>query len=157
MLVVVTISASPRGTGWCTTDCSRRASACAVVTSVSVSRTANSSPPRRATSPVASSVEPLAGDRQQLVAGGVTEGVVDVLEVVEVEHQHARRARPVLHRLLDGGESARRLGMAVSWSCSASCARSSATDVQPLDGAGLVQRHGRVRGHGLEDVLVGRR
>ena len=30
-------------------------------------------------------------------------------------------------------------------------------DVQPLDGAGLVQRHGRVGRHRLEDVLVGRR
>ena len=36
--------------------------------------------------------QPLGEDEQQLVAGGVAAAVVDVLEVVEVDEQHADRA-----------------------------------------------------------------
>ena len=56
--------------------------------------TANSSPPMRATtSPGRTQPRSRsASDEQQLVAGGVAAAVVDVLEVVEVDEQHAHRA-----------------------------------------------------------------
>ena len=45
--------------------------------------------------------EPLSGHAQQQVTGTVPEGVVDVLEVVEVEQQHGGRLATG-HRLLYG-------------------------------------------------------
>ena len=51
---------------------------------------ANSSPPRRATGvPAGSCVDqPLSEDHEQLVTDVVAEGVVDVLEPIEVEQEH---------------------------------------------------------------------
>ena len=68
------------------------------------SRTANSSPPSRATvSPARSAPQPPRDRDQQLVAARVAERVVDRLEAVEVDQQHA-----------DGGPRPRRalLGLA---------------------------------------------
>ena len=66
---------------------------------VSSSSTANSSPPRRHGEVVLAqdAADPLGDVDQQAVAGSVTEGVVDDLEVVEVEEQdrrHPRRGDP---------------------------------------------------------------
>ena len=65
----------------------RVASPSAATSSIS---TANSSPPKRATvSPGRTeAAQPLGHLDQQLVAGGVAEAVVDLLEAVEVEEQH---------------------------------------------------------------------
>ncbi len=72
------------------------ATASAAFRSPSVSRTANSSPPSRATRSLRAETgaeEPSRGD-DQLVPGSVAQGVVDALEVVEVEQQQ-RTGRPV--------------------------------------------------------------
>ena len=62
----------------------------------SSNRNVNSSPPNRATVSIGRSIvlQPLAERRQQPVAGGVTERVVDLLEVVEVEEQDRELRRP---------------------------------------------------------------
>ena len=71
--------------------CARRR--LAVVASSSGSRIRNSSPPRRASMPVALDPAQAPGDPpQQPVAGAVAEGVVDELEVVEVDEQQRDRA-----------------------------------------------------------------
>ena len=74
------------------------------MSSVSSSRTANSSPPKRAAvSPERSEpIEALGHGHEQLVAHGVAQAVVDQLEVVEVEEQHGQR-----------GQRARRPGQGV--------------------------------------------
>ena len=67
------------------------------MSSVASSRTANSSPPKRAAvSPERSEPMQAPGHRhQELVAHGVAQAVVDELEVVEVQEQHGqRRQRP---------------------------------------------------------------
>ena len=77
-----------------------------VSSAVSETRMANSSPPRRAatSSGAQAQPEPLADRAQERVAGRVAEGVVDELEVVEVDEEHDRdRARG-----LRVGDAARR-------------------------------------------------
>ena len=106
--------------------------------STSSSRTANSSPPkpgdgvaRRARARASRSADL----EQQLVAGGVAEAVVDRLEVVEVEEQHARPRRRRVRRAASAcstrSRNSARLARPVSgswkawWaSCSSSALRS---------------------------------
>ena len=61
-------------------------------------RTANSSPPIRAAVSAAPTIvgDPLADGDQQLVADRVPEGVVDLLEVVQVDEEHAERGAVAL-------------------------------------------------------------
>ena len=97
----------------------------------------NSSPPRRATvSLVADGVaQPPAERRQQLVADRMAERVVDDLEAVEVEEQHApalpsparaARARccePVVEQRAVGQAGQRVVGRVYAICSSAACAR----------------------------------
>ena len=72
------------------------------------SRTANSSPPRRpSTSEGRRSAASVGRDgAQEVVAGGVAAGVVDALEVVEVEHDQPERAAVVAHVVGELGREA---------------------------------------------------
>ena len=89
------------------------------------SSTANSSPPSRASMSVGAerSRSTWATPHDQLVAGAVAERVVDVLEVVEVEHQQPRRARrsarPARRGARARARTLRRLSRPVSGSWSA--------------------------------------
>ena len=102
------------------------------------SRMPNSSPPRRAARSVVAqaAAEPLADGDQQVVAGRVTEAVVDGLEVVEVEEQGRDgpgavprgQGRLGLARRSGGGWRVRSAGRGTPGSCSrASSTRRAAT------------------------------
>ena len=60
--------------------------------------TRNSSPPQRTTPSAARTTDArsVRDAAEQLVAGGVAVGVVDVLEAIEIAHRHRRHARVVL-------------------------------------------------------------
>ena len=62
---------------------------------------ANSSPPRRAkhVGIAQRRAQPLRHLDQQLVAGGMSQPVVDALELVEIEHQHAKGGAVALQPL----------------------------------------------------------
>ena len=81
-------------TGWRRASTIRSAARSAAAGSAPSSTTTNSSPPSRATvSPGADSRDQPLGDRdQQQVADLVPEGVVDHLEVVQVDQRHVDRA-----------------------------------------------------------------
>ena len=88
---------------------SRCATPIAAGSSASSSRSANSSPPRRASvSPGRLVVGEAPGDLlQQLVAGVVAERVVHLLEAVEVDQQHADRGRGALRTARAPGRGGR--------------------------------------------------
>ncbi len=98
--------------------------------------------------------QPLAGDGQQLVARGVAQGVVDVPEVVEVEHQHHASA-PGTDGVLDCGVHGPAVGHAGQLVVQSLVGALRGDGVEPLHSACLVQRDGGVRCHRLEDVTVG--
>ena len=103
------------------------ATSSAAAASVSGRMIANSSPPRRAMTSVSRrrSRSAVGDAHDQLVAHRVAERVVDVLEVVEVEHQQRRRRCRSARCRRPGGRaparSARRLKSPVSASWSARC------------------------------------
>ncbi len=109
------------GTGTANASSSRSATSCAVAMSASSRSTANSSPPSRAAvSPcLIVSLMRSAMRSQQLVADGVAQAVVDVLEVVEVEEHHDERLGGTAPALAWASRSAKSCRLAspvsVSW------------------------------------------
>ena len=123
MLVLANTSCAPSGSeraaiSW-TRSATRTASIGSRMSSISIT---NSSPPKRASVFAPPSVSALtmrvtvsscrtalasrsANAHQQLVAGGVSEAVVDVLEAIEVDEEHReavlRMSRPSRHRALE--------------------------------------------------------
>ena len=106
---------TPRGPGSRTARSSPRGCGCATRatrgSSTSSSRTTNSSPPKRAAVSAArmQRLQPVRRLAQQLVARGVAEGVVDVLERVEVDEQHGgprSGARGARERMLEAVDRA---------------------------------------------------
>ena len=90
MLAAIRTSTWPIGIGWRSASARRVATASASVSSATSStRTANSSPPWRAavSDGRRASADPPGGDREDLVAAGVAVGVVEDLEVVEIDEE----------------------------------------------------------------------